>query len=378
MKKFLFVSVVLVILTSLITGCGQQASNTAVEMSQTEMDQLLSTAQIQLEEGKLDEALVTYEKAIEGDPSSAKANFGAGLLGALALIKDNNTRAIFSKAGITLPVNLNQLLTVSSSQAVTTHFSNLPSFNRAYGTFTITVPEIQTYIKDTLIPAIDKALARLDKVEQDSSFNFMVTKKMSGGDENVEIDLGEIYALDSYLSFMKAIFQELISYDWNCSYVGTVNPFEDPNYPNFGKLKSDGQQNMGKARDAYARMFTKLIAGIEYIAAETDDQSDDGVPKFSKAEEKTDVLKYLNFFKASFENGPTIFNFGSGSTTVNFKGYYSSPVQDWHKFYIKPANPNSPISASDFGPNYDFTLNGLLPDLNSFSKWSDFSKNFVI
>lgn len=376
MKKFLFLSVVFMVLASLITGCGQQVSNTEVKLSQTELDQLLYTAQTQLEAGKFDEALATYEKAVDGAPSSAKANFGAGLLGALALIKDNNTRIIFSKAGVNLPVNLNELMTKPSSQAATANFANLSSFNRASGTSNVTIPEVQTYLKDTLIPAIDKALARLDKVEQDSSFTFIITKKMSGGTKNIEIDLGEVYALDSYLSLAKGLFQELISYDWN--YVGTSNPFEDTNYPSFGKLKSDGQQNMGKARDAYARMFTKLVAGVEYIAAETDDQSDDGIPKFSKTEDKDSTLKYLNFFKASFENGPTVFNFKSGSTTVNFKGYYSSPVQDWHKYYVKSTNVNSPITAGDFSPNYDFTLNGLLPDLNSFSKWQDFARIFVL
>jgi hypothetical protein len=333
-----------------IAGCGSQ--NNKVDVTQD-----LVAAQSKLDNGDIDGAYKSYVTAVTADPSNAEANFGAAMLGVLQVAVDGNTRSLAGKFNINLPTSMNTLFNVTTT-AQATSIIKISSFTGLTTTPTVTPAEVQVYIKNTLIPALDTALNRLAQVESQPNFKYIVTSKMSKSSKDREIDLGEIYALDMLACFLKASLHETIAYNWDYS---TSNPLAETN---FGTLKSDGAANMSLARDAYIRMFTKWSDGINFIAAETDDQSDDCIPKFSKEADKNAFLHYIGLINNSLVNGATTIDINSGNLVVDFKDFYLSPVADW-KVYINGAR-------NDFPAGYDFTLNGLFPELTTRDGWNNF------
>ena len=329
------------------------------KVSDVKVPETLSDAKNKMAEGNLDGANSDYLQVLSADPTNAEANFGAALLGVLGVAVDNNTRTLAAKFGaINTPATLNELFNSISANQASSAVMNYSAFIQTAITPEVTPSEIQSYIKATLIPALEKALDRLAVVEANPNFKFIVTTKMSGADKDREIDLGEIYSLDLLGSLMKAGLHELISYNWDFS---TTNPLSEES---FGTLKSDGAGNMTTAEDLYIRAMNKWIAGINYIDAETDDQTDDCIPKFDDPNLKNSVLTAIGLVKSSLTDGNTTFPITSSeSIVVNLKNFYSSPVSDW-KVYINGAKNNFPAG-------YDFTLNGLFPNMQTKDDWDN-------
>jgi len=347
LKRYLIV--VLLMFSVAIAGCGTQ--------NKVDVTQDLVAAQTNLENGNLDAAMSSYNAAVSADPTNAEANFGAAMLGVLQVAVDDNTRSFAGKFNVSLPTNLNTLLSTNAA-AKASSVINFATIKQSAASPAITPGEVQAYIKNTLIPALDTALSRLANVESNPDFKYIVTAKMSKSAKDREIDLGEIYALDMLGSFIKAGLHEAIAYNWDYS---TSNPLAETS---FGTLKSDGAANMLSAKDAYIRMFTKWADGLNSIAAETDDQSDDCIPKYINSAEKDSFLKYINLVKNSLENGATTIDINSDvNMVVNLKTFYSSPVPDWKVYYNAAKN-----NYKDF----DFTINGIFPELTTPVKWNNF------
>jgi len=345
-RYFAYFTIFVLLFAVSITGCA--------ETQKADVTQTLSNARDKLVAGDYDGAYQDYLSAVSDDPSNTEANFGAGLLGLLSVAVDENTRAMAEEFGMELPTTLNELLTSTPSAAAIASPEVIPS-------------EIQTYVENTLIPALDTILGRLAVVEANPDFIFIVTSDMSGGDAAVEIDLGEIYALDVFASMLKGMLHFAVSYNWDST---ESNPLDDPD---FGTLKSNGASNMTAAMNSFARAINKWIAGINFIDAETDDQSNDGIPKFDNLSDKNNMLNSLNQFKSSLEEGDTIINLMPAvSAVVDYKDYFSSPVTDWKDYYVEDENSDSQITEADFPAGYDYTLSGLFPELDTYAEWDNF------
>ena len=351
-RYFSYFMIVVLLFAVSITGC---AETQKVDVAQT-----LSNARDKLIAGDYDGAYQDYLSALSGDPSDAEANFGAGLLGLLNVAVDEDTRSVAEEYGWTLPTTLNELLTSGAT----------PSANASPEPQVIP-SEVQDYIEDTLIPALSTVLGRLAVVESNPDFIFIVSSDMSGGDAEREIDLGEIYALDVFASLLKGMLHFVVSYNWDST---ESNPLDDPD---FGTLRSNGATHMTSAMNSYARAMNKWIAGINFIDAETDDQSNDVIPKFTNELEKDDMLLSLNQFKDSLENGDTTIDLMSMvSPVVDYKDYFSSPVTDWKDYYVEDANSDGVFSENEFPAGYDFTLSGLFPELTTYAAWDSFYSSF--
>ena len=355
-RYFSYFTIFVLLLTVSITGCAE------TEKAEIDVAQTLSNARDKLIAGDYDGAYQDYLTVLSGDPSNAEANFGAGLLGLFSVAVDENTRAVAEEFGETLPTTLNELLNpgATGTGASIIRSSSTPEPQ-------VIPSEIQAYIESTLIPALDTVLGRLAVVEANPDFIFIVTSDMSGGDAAVEIDLGEIYALDVFASMLKGMLHFAVSYNWDST---ESNPLDDPD---FGTLKSNGATNMTAAMNSFARAINKWIAGINFIDAETDDQSNDGIPKFDNLSDKNNMLNSLNQFKGSLEEGDTIINLMPAvSAVVDYKDYFSSPVTDWKDYYVEDENSDSQITEADFPAGYDYTLSGLFPELDTYAEWDNF------
>ncbi|KAF0132873.1 MAG: hypothetical protein FD145_1530 [Candidatus Saganbacteria bacterium] len=334
----------------------------SIKVTRIDVSTELNEAKSDIENGDIDGAYDNYNKALSKDPTNTEANFGAAMLDVLQVAIDSNTRNIAaSKFNVTLPTNFNTLFKHTATTK-TASILSLSSFAQATTTPAIMPSEVQEYIKKTLLPALDKALNRLAIVEANPDFKFVVTRKMSKREKDYEVDLGEVYSLDATVCLIKAMLCHVSAYNWDYF---TDHPL---NEPNFATLKSDGSANMEAARQAYDRMTIKWIAGINYIDAETDDQSDDIIPKFNDPALKNNCLKYLGLVKNSLENGATNIEIKPGANAiVDLKTFFSSPISDLKKFIT--ANG---IYSNNFPPDYDFTLNGLFPGFKTYDNWASF------
>ncbi|MFH1386450.1 MAG: hypothetical protein ABIH50_02135 [bacterium] len=348
LRSYLFSLIFVVLLIVSVSGCGK---NTPVDVTKE-----LSDASTKLSSGDLDGAATAYNEALAADPTNSEANFGAAMLGVLGVAVDDSTRTLVAKAGGNAPSTLNELFSFmsTSSGAKAVNFS---SYIQTATTVEITPEEVQVYIKNTLIPKLDIALGRLAIVESDPNFKYILKASMTKTGMDRELDLGEIYALDMLGSFLKAALHEAIAYSWDYT---TTNPLSEEG---FAKLKADGAVNMEAARVAYARMMAKWIDGLNYIDAETDDQSDDLIPKYTNPSEKTTWVTYIGKIKNSLENGATTIDLSSTkSIVVNLKAFYTAPIADL-KVYINGAMNGCPAG-------YDFTINGLFPGMTTAADWS--------
>ncbi len=347
-------------------GCGQSNGNQAV------VAPVLEQAKGQLTSGNLEGASQSYSEVLAADPSNAEANFGAALIGAMdAVVKDPETRSLLEKYGINnTPTGLNGLFSsfVGTQEIISTALQPMTAIQTSRTT--IVPSDVQTYLKNVIIPRLDTALSRLAVVEQHPDFTFTVTRAMSGARSDVELDLGEIYALDTYLSFVNGTLHALVAYNWD--YAGTGNPFEDASYPNFGQLNSDGAAHMELAGQAYLRAVVKSMDGINFIAAEPDSHIDNGL-KISPVSAKNNAIDVLAKFKDSLEGIDTNFPITAAkSIKLNLKNYYATPVASWKDFYFAAFINKRSLTAADFPAGYDFTLSGLFPELDSYEDWNSF------
>lgn len=366
--KFRYFSIFIVILSMFavsVMGCGQ------AQQADSDVSDTLDSAKTKMAAGDYDGAYDDYLSALSSDPSNAEANFGAALLGLFCVVIDEDVCALVEQlGGPALPATLNDLVTSGFSTTGTSNAASPFAHVGAIVSPEVIPSEVQTVIENAIIPALDTILSRLANVESNSDFQFIITPAMSGADSNVEIDLGEIYALDLFASLLKGMLHVAISYDWDYT---TDNPLAEEN---FGTLKANGAANMTAAMNAYIRAMNKWIAGINFIDAETDGQSDDIIPKYETEQDKDAVLDGINQVKNSLEIGDTTIDYTSAvSIVVDLKDYYSSPIADWKDYLIEDTNSDGVLSADEFPVNYDFTLSGLLPELDSYDAWDTFQSS---
>ncbi len=342
-------------------------------------------AETAMEQGKPQDAYSLYQQAVELDPANTKANFHLGLLSAVTAVEDADTNKMVALYhGKALPTKLDQILLVGTSAATTSATSTTdfePTHERAIrltahiSTEAKVVEQIQSYLKKVILPRLDAGLAALANVESNADFSFTLKKSITRASKDYEIDLTEVYSVDALLSYLKTLLHEFVAYKWEFDY--SKSPLEDAN---FGILASDGKEQMEKSRLAYVRFYDRIIKGIAYWDAETDDQSDDIAPQNKTAstnESKTKLVDYATKIKQSIEGTSTTFAVTikkkDKNLAVVYGKYYTDPVPDW-KLYISKdwLNLKRALQASDFAGSYDFTLRGVFPELTSFEKWKDF------
>lgn len=160
-----------------------------------------------------------------------------------------------------------------------------------------TVPEMQTIIDSTVLPALDRMITKLRAV-QGASYTFTVTSAMTGGAETVStvLDDGEFYAIDAALSGLKMFCNIMTAYNLDVNYA-TVE--SDPLGATFGNtafftLKSTGAAKMAlaltSAREAFAKAelcYTWVFDEWGYVAVNTG----------------SDATSYFNTTKNPNDNG---------------------------------------------------------------------------
>jgi hypothetical protein len=133
--------------------------------------------------------------------------------------------------------------------------------------------ELQRYIDDEVLPALDYADGRLtDFEEMDCVVLVVVGEDSLGNDIEVEIDAADAYFLHTALDAVRAGCLVAVSYDVDVDDGQTLQELieSDPNF-----LTLTRPSAMGDAYDALSAIAAHLDAGCDALEAETDDQTND-------------------------------------------------------------------------------------------------------
>lgn len=242
-----------------------------------------------------------YNQALEKDANHTGANFGAGLTVLLLLVEDGSTfmeeierweafmdTTTFFGDSINQESGTGKVLAKQSNLITTNPFSveSVPKISAtSYLKAMTSLPKYaqedpkfsdwQDLIESTILERVNNAIANLAVVEEEETFQFVVTPEMQGDPEapTREIDLTEVYMFDAVLHGIQAVCNMVIAYDVNLSPYDS-NAFDrlEPG-GTFMELRKDGA--MTAALDAIHGLLDKADAGLVFLESEDDDQSDD-------------------------------------------------------------------------------------------------------
>ena len=357
-------------------------------------------------------ASTAFEAALAADPANKDANFGGALTKIVMMIDDPKVKDIVAKWGVISP-SANQVLSHASpvgnpftnwtsafqklpstglaktaaksasgeqnaAKAVASSFNllrdSLPKFTprgaiakttaKTAASTVIpatapTVSDMQVLIAGTIIPSLQTALARLQKVEG-TSYSFVMTKAMQGNPvSGVDITLndGEIYALDTAINAFLCVLNVGVSYDldvYDYDGNGTRNDYDkvsqDPlktiNQSTFFTLKSTGAASMTAGLTALQGAITSLDKAYTAVKSRTAAQTAAGQGAFDltnmTAQDRADFEKFLGYAKQAVA-GQTTISYNNGTTTI---------AVDITKFFTKPlTRANAPALGYDVQPD---------------------------
>jgi len=144
-----------------------------------------------------------------------------------------------------------------------------------------TTGEVIQFLKDTLLPEVDGALANLSKI--DETLIIMVTAAELNGDEDQEVDYGDVCLYRSSLYILRAAISILSAYDLNVDIYDIVTKIQDDIFnikrdiiDSYTTLLTviDGDKLL-EARQDLIDAINAYMEGSDFIRSETDDQGDD-------------------------------------------------------------------------------------------------------
>lgn len=256
-----------------------------------------------------------YKEALNLDPNNLDAHFGAGLTEILTITVDQQVNTVFA--------NWQAFFDTASffgAGGGGPFFSPIPGFPTGKKDLTIPadflgvttlgliqwglesppqVSEIQDLIEEKLLPKIDYALARLYRVDDDPNYQFAITPRMQG-DENedpIELDLTEVYALEMGLNLLKSFCHSFTAYSYDfASYDSAGMHAAIEQSSSFLALRSRGADDMAAVKTTFLSAVDNLEDGIQFLQGETDNQDDDLIkvdPDMFTEEDLDSILAYL-------------------------------------------------------------------------------------
>ena len=258
----------------------------------------------QLDDFSFAESNTLFLEALAASPSDETASFGAAVTG-IFLLEDNlDVRAVIEDweawledepspspvatllgpavTAIGDPITLP--LSFSTETVEQVAHSRMVPLELAGGPARVHAPppsvgELQTVLRDVVRPALIEAMGHLAAITN-SSFTFTVTERMQGelpiDADPLELDYTEILVLQAGLQIV------LAAIDVATAYILSPNPLEAQGFVDamtpgstFLTLATGGADALGDALVELQSAGTLLLAALDELEAETDDQTDD-------------------------------------------------------------------------------------------------------
>lgn len=324
------------------------------------MYQIINDDNLQPEDVDFSETYRLYKLAYENDSNNLDANFGLALTNFLIINQEEKTNQLFDEW-----MNFFEETSGSFNKSTTAKKSSFPNSIKTFvipgkefvrGMINLPkaalvdppkISDIQEYVENTIIPKLDFAISALDKIDDHSDYTFMVSPRMQGVDEadSVEIDLGEIYAIEVVLNTLNTFANMTIAYNvdmWSYDSLEAIQAFSKGGA--FLKLRS-GNNPMKKVKNSFFTALDKIAAGLFFIFNETDPQDDDLI--------KPDGLTLDDVNQMS-------------EMVTEIKNTISTPQKYTDDWDDNPATPEETITI-DFSKIFDNPINDLKSVLPNYS-----------
>ncbi len=375
-------------------------------------------------EDRLDDALIRMENSMyrlinceEGDPFECQAyfsqanemfketmlastdstrirtaNLGAALTEIMQLNEDNelkniknrfqeylDTASIFNKSAKSSPgkpASLNSSMLQFRLNPFTPNVLNAKRENELAGHFRPflkvalanppLISEVQSVIRRKVIPAIDYAIARLEFIEKDPAFVFMVSPRMQGDMDSDprEMDMTELKVLHGALLTMRASFRVFNAYNLDVPdySAGTIAQTLSPGS---AFLTLNSGHELSAARTDLMTAADTLIGAIRFLRAETDLQNDDLIKMDTAFMDTTDFDEmegHLRDISNGLIQNVTVYDVNdfNDSVVVNMGQFFINPIQD---FKAKMPDYRILIQTADCGNDLKWKFsNTVFPD----------------
>ena len=285
-------------LLALTLGCGKSSTKPTVDSGGAQHETDLGSQA--LASGNYANANAHFKAAIALDPGNAQAQFGAGVTEVYLLQNDPDILAVQAQLPLVrspiVPVQhsrtgrvetMRQRLTAARS-GVDQRYSPKPMGTAFFRTLLLaadepdSISEVQAIIRNKVMPRLQYAEERLNAAEAASNFVMLLPPSVTDLPDTIEIDKTELYVLDAVVNSVQGWCGLLVAYNFDVE----NSDFEHVNAESlltgataWATLHAGGVLDLASARLNFLNVKGKLDAAAAYLAAETDDQSDDIIPQ---------------------------------------------------------------------------------------------------
>jgi len=317
------------------------SANTALEgIMQSVFDAEPDSVQEMLDLLDFSEPYGLYMEAHELDPNNSDANFGLAFTGFLRLTQDQQLQDMLLRWEAYFKVN-EPFLVEDYSNTLGRSGYGLPLSIEGLGVplvpfmempLSLTkmsvddVPqfsEFQDLVETLFLPLVEESIAALELVDDDEDFVFMVSPALQGESEAdpIELDLTEVYALEAGLYALKGVLKTVVAYNFDFvsfDSVGIVTELSQGS--DFATLKSNGAADLALALSSVNTAFDKIFDALDFLEAETDDQSND-LMAFSDEDDPAEIRADIAEVQSALQ-GPTLIHYGYWEDEYDDNGYW--------------------------------------------------------
>jgi len=306
-----------------------------------------------------------YKEAIALDPKNSQAQFGAALTELLLAYSDPQMNDVvkrwessmntnrFSKAIFNggFPSSAGRLLPPSLAAA-----ENSINLYKVALTDPPLLSEMQTVLRDKLLPRIVYGLERLAQIEQDSTFRFTISGKMQGDTKLTPVSLyvTEIYMIDAVWQGIRFLLEQFLIYRYDMpdySQNSLVSALSQNN-TSFFVLASDGLTRAQNAKNSLDGMFSKIQSGLGTLTRISGSKSDAVIKLGNTGLQQPDVDSLRSYMQQARNTLTTPFTVTLNDADTEGNNY-TIQVFLGALFNNPPQNPKSA-----FFPTYTVTPSG--------------------
>jgi hypothetical protein len=335
-----------------------QEANAALEQA---LNTLINSEPQQPEDIDLSQPYNLYMEALGYSASHVGANFGAGVLEVMMLTRDAEVQVFFDRMKAFMDSGAYFEVQPGAHFLGGTVGLSDPIFRLQDLTFPISVPlkltrrmcqkpndndpqfsDLQNLCLNKLMPRLETAVNRLQRVSESEGFTFTVTPLMQGdpNEDPLEIDQTEIRLTLASLQAVEAILWHFCAYNLDIgTYDGDGMLAALTLGSSFARLHPEGQVRMSSARNAWLAAIDDLGQAIHFLENETDYQGDDIIrldPYDHITQANLDSIKYyMPLIQNALQSSQTFaFDLDGNEETpaeqvqISLNAFFSSPIQD--------------------------------------------------
>lgn len=295
-----------------------------------------------------------YTAAIDADYDHPHANFGAAVLELVMLMQDPDAMEYMGEL-VTVsgdgPFFIGpggEFTPFSGGFAVdgdaASSFADTPltlhkSLHETAGEYGEGIAETQRFLVELVLPRLTRAQSRLENTLNDPGFVFTVTPGMQGDEyaDALQLDLTEVHTLMAAISGMEGLLRQFVAYDLHADMLdaAAMQAALSPGSP-FLALHDESAVELPRAYNAYLTTLHHLEAALDFLEAETDDQSDDllrrdpydGTQEVEVDQLRADIASVRGWLTEPQDLIVDTHN-GEETVTLDLERFFLSPIVDF-------------------------------------------------